>query len=123
MYSKESKDRDDLFGDDSLASENQVHFVIWSLFLFHMLLTMRVNILQFHCDFQHAALLDNTERLDRTTRKLEAGYKLSVETGLRLFFFTLAVPILRIIIFLCVGDSNLNFMVEKYMINPKQKDF
>ncbi|KAG1685248.1 Vesicle transport through interaction with t-SNAREs 1A [Nymphon striatum] len=50
--SDEMKNRDELFEDDSMPSEDQ-----------------------------RASLLDNTERLDRCTRKLEAGYKTSVETA------------------------------------------
>lgn len=31
--------------------------------------------------FQRAHLLDNTERLERSSRRLEAGYQIAVETG------------------------------------------
>jgi len=31
--------------------------------------------------FQRAHLLDNTEKLERSSRRLEAGYQIAVETG------------------------------------------
>lgn len=31
--------------------------------------------------FQRAHLLDNTERLERSSRRLEAGYQIAVDTG------------------------------------------
>uniref|UniRef100_UPI00398E5875 vesicle transport through interaction with t-SNAREs homolog 1A isoform X2 n=1 Tax=Pristiophorus japonicus TaxID=55135 RepID=UPI00398E5875 len=50
-YSDEVNLRNELLGDDGNTSENQ-----------------------------RACLLDNTERLERSTRRLEAGYQLTVET-------------------------------------------
>ncbi|XP_069756001.1 vesicle transport through interaction with t-SNAREs homolog 1A isoform X3 [Narcine bancroftii] len=50
-YSDEVNPRNELLGDDGNTTENQ-----------------------------RACLLDNTERLERSTRRLEAGYQLTVET-------------------------------------------
>ncbi|XP_027316402.1 vesicle transport through interaction with t-SNAREs homolog 1A isoform X4 [Anas acuta] len=51
--------RNELLGDDGNSSENQ-----------------------------RAHLLDNTERLERSSRRLEAGYQIAVETGLSSTFLT-----------------------------------
>uniref|UniRef100_A0A4X1TA50 Vesicle transport through interaction with t-SNAREs 1A n=1 Tax=Sus scrofa TaxID=9823 RepID=A0A4X1TA50_PIG len=52
--------RNELLGDDGNSSENQ-------------LIKLRE---------ERAHLLDNTERLERSSRRLEAGYQIAVETGL-----------------------------------------
>ncbi|XP_041065594.1 vesicle transport through interaction with t-SNAREs homolog 1A isoform X3 [Carcharodon carcharias] len=57
-YSDEVNLRNELLGDDGNTSENQ-------------LIKLRE---------ERACLLDNTERLERSTRRLEAGYQLTVET-------------------------------------------
>ncbi|XP_010857626.1 PREDICTED: vesicle transport through interaction with t-SNAREs homolog 1A isoform X4 [Bison bison bison] len=51
--------RNELLGDDGNSSENQ-------------LIKLRE---------ERAHLLDNTERLERSSRRLEAGYQIAVETG------------------------------------------
>lgn len=38
-------------------------------------------------NFQKQRLLDNTERLERSSRVLDGGYKLAVESGEILFIF------------------------------------
>uniref|UniRef100_A0A8C3DC95 Vesicle transport through interaction with t-SNAREs 1A n=1 Tax=Corvus moneduloides TaxID=1196302 RepID=A0A8C3DC95_CORMO len=53
--------RNELLGDDGNSSENQ-------------LIKLRE---------ERAHLLDNTERLERSSRRLEAGYQIAVETALR----------------------------------------
>ncbi|XP_010146793.1 PREDICTED: vesicle transport through interaction with t-SNAREs homolog 1A, partial [Eurypyga helias] len=53
--------RNELLGDDGNSSENQ-------------LIKLRE---------ERAHLLDNTERLERSSRRLEAGYQIAVETGAR----------------------------------------
>ncbi|XP_010131480.1 PREDICTED: vesicle transport through interaction with t-SNAREs homolog 1A-like, partial [Buceros rhinoceros silvestris] len=50
--------RNELLGDDGNSSENQ-------------LIKLRE---------ERAHLLDNTERLERSSRRLEAGYQIAVET-------------------------------------------
>lgn len=57
-YSDEVNLRNELLGDDGNTTENQ-------------LIKLRE---------EKACLLDNTERLERSTRRLEAGYQLTVET-------------------------------------------
>ncbi|XP_076195135.1 vesicle transport through interaction with t-SNAREs homolog 1A isoform X4 [Aptenodytes patagonicus] len=52
--------RNELLGDDGNSSENQ-------------LIKLRE---------ERAHLLDNTERLERSSRRLEAGYQIAVETGM-----------------------------------------
>lgn len=37
---------------------------------------------------QRQRLLDNTETLDRASRRLEHGYKITLETGMNLLKFT-----------------------------------
>ncbi|XP_068876132.1 vesicle transport through interaction with t-SNAREs homolog 1A isoform X4 [Aphelocoma coerulescens] len=54
--------RNELLGDDGNSSENQ-------------LIKLRE---------ERAHLLDNTERLERSSRRLEAGYQIAVETGFTL---------------------------------------
>ncbi|XP_009695201.1 PREDICTED: vesicle transport through interaction with t-SNAREs homolog 1A-like, partial [Cariama cristata] len=51
--------RNELLGDDGNSSENQ-------------LIKLRE---------ERAHLLDNTERLERSSRRLEAGYQIAVETA------------------------------------------
>uniref|UniRef100_A0A4W3I2N1 Vesicle transport through interaction with t-SNAREs 1A n=1 Tax=Callorhinchus milii TaxID=7868 RepID=A0A4W3I2N1_CALMI len=58
-YSDEVNLRNELLGDDGNTSENQ-------------LIKLRE---------ERAFLLDNTERLERSSRRLEAGYQITVETG------------------------------------------
>ncbi|XP_069756007.1 vesicle transport through interaction with t-SNAREs homolog 1A isoform X8 [Narcine bancroftii] len=58
-YSDEVNPRNELLGDDGNTTENQ-------------LIKLRE---------ERACLLDNTERLERSTRRLEAGYQLTVETA------------------------------------------
>ncbi|MED6238249.1 Vesicle transport through interaction with t-SNAREs 1A, partial [Ataeniobius toweri] len=50
--------RNELLGDDAISSESQ-----------------------------RAHLLDNTERLERSSRRLEAGYQIAVETASPIFFW------------------------------------
>uniref|UniRef100_A0A4W3I9H4 Vesicle transport through interaction with t-SNAREs 1A n=1 Tax=Callorhinchus milii TaxID=7868 RepID=A0A4W3I9H4_CALMI len=57
-YSDEVNLRNELLGDDGNTSENQ-------------LIKLRE---------ERAFLLDNTERLERSSRRLEAGYQITVET-------------------------------------------
>ncbi|XP_063637263.1 vesicle transport through interaction with t-SNAREs homolog 1A isoform X11 [Pan troglodytes] len=57
--------RNELLGDDGNSSENQ-----------------------------RAHLLDNTERLERSSRRLEAGYQIAVETGWQQWL-TLIIPALQ----------------------------
>ncbi|KAF7204305.1 transcript variant X3 [Nothobranchius furzeri] len=50
--------RNELLGDDAISTESQL----------------------FLCLLQRAHLLDNTEKLERSSRRLEAGYQIAVET-------------------------------------------
>ena len=42
---------------------------------------INIFLIHLHSFFKRARLLDNTERLERTGRQLEEGYKMCVETG------------------------------------------
>ncbi|MEQ2313705.1 Vesicle transport through interaction with t-SNAREs 1A [Ameca splendens] len=57
--------RNELLGDDAISSESQ-------------LIKLRE---------ERAHLLDNTERLERSSRRLEAGYQIAVETASPVFFW------------------------------------
>lgn len=67
-------------------------------------------------------LLDNTERLDRSTRKLEQGYRIAVETGMFLLCgFCVCVFfcwVFFLFCFFCTTDSNVGLLVTKELILP-----
>ncbi|XP_054437497.1 vesicle transport through interaction with t-SNAREs homolog 1A isoform X3 [Pteronotus mesoamericanus] len=69
--------RNELLGDDGNSSENQVSpspvFGCYQLEFRHVNTLIKLRE-------ERAHLLDNTERLERSSRRLEAGYQIAVET-------------------------------------------
>lgn len=48
---------------------------------------------------QRAHLLDNTEKLERSSRRLQAGYQIAVETGT----YSVLVLVSMVCVCLCIG--------------------